>query len=34
VSDIHKDYKRLVNDGVPFLSEPVKTEAPSEAFAP
>ncbi len=33
VSDIDKDYKRLVNDGVQFLSEPVQTEASTEVFA-
>lgn len=33
VADIDKDYKRLVADGVEFLSEPVKSDESTEVFA-
>lgn len=32
VSDIHSDYRRLVDAGVQFLSEPVETEESTEVF--
>jgi catechol 2,3-dioxygenase-like lactoylglutathione lyase family enzyme len=32
VSDIQSDYKRLVESGVQFLSEPVQTDASTEVF--
>jgi len=30
--DIDKGYKRLVNDGVQILSEPIKTDESTEVF--
>lgn len=32
VSDIHSDYRRLVESGVQFLSEPVQSDASTEVF--
>jgi catechol 2,3-dioxygenase-like lactoylglutathione lyase family enzyme len=33
VSDIDADYKRLVESGVQFLSEPVQTDESTEVYA-